>query len=111
MSFFSGFGYLNSLTSWWPFCLFRLRHSHGRYFDPTLFKYEYVVARGNPVFAIGNQPNRSVTLEPHVQLSRLCPKSPPKITFSDIGKRAVVFKKIRHAKYEAENIFFGWKSH
>ena len=74
MSFFSDFGYLNWMTSWRPFCLFRMRHSHGRYFDPTLFEYEYVVARGKPVFAIGNQPNRSVTLEPHVQLSRFSPQ-------------------------------------
>ena len=29
---------------------------------------------GYPVFAIGNQPNRSVTLEPHVQLSRFSPQ-------------------------------------
>ena len=39
VSFFSGFGYLNLMTSWRPFCLFRMRHSHGRNFDPTLFKY------------------------------------------------------------------------
>ena len=41
---------------------FRMRHSHGRNFCPILFKFWSDVAMGNPVFAIENQLNRSVTL-------------------------------------------------
>ena len=40
---------------------FRMRHSHGRNFCPILFKFWSDVAMGNPVFAIENQQNRSVT--------------------------------------------------
>ena len=40
---------------------FRMRHSHGRNFCPILFKFGSDVAKGNPVFGIENQQNRSVT--------------------------------------------------
>ena len=38
-----------------------MRHSQSRHFDPILFKFGYVVAIGNPMFAIENQQNRWVT--------------------------------------------------
>ena len=40
---------------------FRMRHSHGRNFCLILFKFGSDVAMGNPMFAIENQQNRSVT--------------------------------------------------
>ena len=40
---------------------FRMRHSHGRNFCPIVFKFWSDVAMGNPVFAIENQQNRSIT--------------------------------------------------
>ena len=61
MSFFSDFRYLNLMTSSVAILNFRMRHSHGRNFCPILFKFWSDVAKGNPVFAIENQQNRSVT--------------------------------------------------
>ena len=61
MSFFSDFRYLNLMTSSAAILNFRMRHSHGRNFCPILFKFGSDVAMGNPVFAIENQQNRSVT--------------------------------------------------
>ena len=42
--FFSNFEYLNLMTSWRPFCIFRLRHSHGRNFGRIFFKISHNVA-------------------------------------------------------------------
>ena len=61
MTFFSDFRYLNLMTSSAAILNFRMRHSHGRNFCPILFKFGSDVAMGNPVFAIENQQNRSVT--------------------------------------------------
>ena len=40
---------------------FRMRHSHGRNFCLILFNFWYNVSKGNSVFTIKNQQNRSVT--------------------------------------------------
>ena len=58
---FSDFWYLNLMTSSAAILNFRMRHSHGRNFCPILFKFGSDVAKGNPVFAIENQQNQSVT--------------------------------------------------
>ena len=73
---------------------FRMRHSHGRNFCPILFKFGTDVAKGNPVFAIENQQNRSVTFgftkSRAYDFLRFSPKIAAQINISDIGKWVVV---------------------
>ena len=61
VTFFVVFQSSNLMTSWWPFCIFALRHSHGRNFGPIFFKFGHKVLWCMPMFAIENQQDRSVT--------------------------------------------------
>ena len=63
---------------------FPMRYSRGRNFCPILFKFGYDVVMGNPVSAIENQQNRSVTFgfikNRAFEFSRISPKIAAKIT-------------------------------
>ena len=50
----------NLITSWQPFCIFALRHSHGCNFDPIFFKFEHKVVWYMPVFAIENRQDQLI---------------------------------------------------
>ena len=61
ISFLSIFDHLNLMTSWRPFWIYPIRHSHGCNFAPIFFKIEHKVQRCLPIFANENQQNWSVT--------------------------------------------------
>ena len=51
VTFFVVFQSSNLMTSWWPFCIFAFRHSHGRNFGPTFFNLNLdLIARWSGVF-------------------------------------------------------------
>ena len=91
MSDFSDFLYLNLMTSSADILNFRMRNSQGRNFCPILFKFGSDVAMGNPVFAIENQQNRSVTFgftknRAYAFSLFFAQNLPPKSALSDIVK-------------------------
>ena len=61
VSFFAVFEISNLMTSWRPFCIFALRHSHGRNFGPIFFKFGHKLLCCMPVLAIENQQDRLIT--------------------------------------------------
>ena len=63
MTNFSIFEYSNLMTSWRPFCIFPMGHSHGRNFCPIFFKFEDKGQSCFPQFAIENQQNRLRTFD------------------------------------------------
>ena len=63
MTYFSIFENSDFMTSWRPFCIFSMGHSHGRNFCPIFFKFEDKGQSCFPQFAIENQQNRSRTFD------------------------------------------------
>ena len=61
MTFFAVFQSSNLMTSWRPFCIFALRHSHSRNFGPIFFKFGHKALQRMAMFAIENQQDRMIT--------------------------------------------------
>ena len=61
VNFFDVFKISTLITSWRLFCIFALRHSHGRIFGPIFSKFGHKVLWYMPVFATENQQDRLIT--------------------------------------------------
>ena len=59
--FFSDFENLNLMTSWRPFCMKPLGHSHVCILASIFFKFAYYVAYNIGLFAIKNQQDREIS--------------------------------------------------
>ena len=92
VTFFAVFEISNLMTSWRPFCIFTLRHSHGRNFGPIFFKFRHKFLQRMPMFAIENQQDRLITSG--YRENRVWQKLEilaRKLKFSKSGKQSVDF--------------------